>query len=756
MDGPLKVRRVNDDEFLREDDGREPVESGTENWQSRAVRGRSQVPEHPGYLAPSPGAMRTAYWKALEEIHHRRGTVVAQCGYAAEVQDQAYWAFYGALSDACVTIVCEAYPACEYAQNHKDDPPRRDVHVLASAPGSGKSTLAKAFAIALTRMTEKTTHPLGGVFLVHHIATAETVYQELSTLLPGKVAVFSTKHDADNPQSQSYSSLFSVRDLDKRPVLVVTHDFYMGIRGDYARHYTKGDLRFPRVVTFIDERANEIAVYDLDPLGLEGVLKYIQGDSYAPRELLESAVVLERFIKDKRYGERKIETPADDRDRWEATAKAITYFRNEEAARYIRAASVRKPRLDFAALFGFANALLDERAFISRHNKGMNSTNFVGYDRALPRIAGMVLLDATADIDGITAICPWRKRAETPLERYDRLEIIHAPSIARGNTRRWLWERGNLQVYADHIRDLILRYVAPGQKALVICIKEIVSADNIKDWSEHMVPFLNRTVPQDTNGSTGDTEFRQGFAWFLDGRQVVVTWFGGYGIGANVWRDADVVFVCDDFYLPQRAIKATLQGLKGHKATEGFLADPNATWSDELEYLRDGHILRWMKQMALRGKAREMDEEGICGPQRLVMTGDLIRLLAHRPKVFPGANIKTEQRLDQGGHWLEKLTALLLSLGQHEISTKEIGEKLGAEWGDVSGNLKKQKSYDTVLESIGWTYHRGLGSRAGCFRRVENPKALGPELAGVSDHIEHQQIEPLASKAKLRPIKSFD
>ena len=348
-----------DDEFLREDDDERGfvVERGTERGQAKVVRGRMEVPGHPGELAPSPDAMRTAYWKALEEIHHRRGTVLAQRGYAAEVQDQAYWAFYGALSDACVTIICEAYPACEYAQNHKDDPPRRDVHVLASAPGSGKSTLAKAFAIALTRITEKTKHPLGCVFLVHHISTAETVYQELSALLPGKVAVFSTKHDADNPQSQSYSSLFSVADLDKRPVLIVTHEFYMGIRGDYARYYTKGDLRFPRVVTFIDERANEIAVYDLDPLGLEGVLKYIQGDSYAPRELLESAVVLERFIKDKRYGERKIETPANDREGWEATAKAITYFRNEKAARYIRAASVRNPRLDFDALFGFANAM---------------------------------------------------------------------------------------------------------------------------------------------------------------------------------------------------------------------------------------------------------------------------------------------------------------------------------------------------------------------------------------------------------------
>ena len=50
--------------------------------------------------------------------------------------------------------------------------------------------------------------------------------------------------------------------------------------------------------------------------------------------------------------------------------------------------------------------MADEQAFIARHNKGKNSVNFVGYDRALPRLPGMVLLDATADIDGVTKVCP--------------------------------------------------------------------------------------------------------------------------------------------------------------------------------------------------------------------------------------------------------------------------------------------------------------------------------------------------------------
>lgn len=376
-------------------------------------------------------------------------------------------------------------------------------------------------------------------------------------------------------------------------------------------------------------------------------------------------------------------------------------------------------------MVGFADAMIEDRSFIARQNKGKNAANFVGYERALPRVAGMVLLDATADIDGISKVCPWRTHAETPPERYDRLEVIHVPSVAKRNIRRWLREPGNLQTYVDDIRDLILRYVAAGQKVLVICVKDVARADNIANWSDHMVPFLRRTGPE-ANQRTDDTEFTEGFAWPFEGRQVVVTWFGGYGIGANVWREADVVIVCDDFHLPKRTIKATLLGLKERKASEGLRGAAEEDWNEELEYLRDGHILRWMKQMALRGKSRDMDESGVCGPQKLVMTGDLTRLLAHRPNVFPGAKYKIERPMAHGQR-LDRLVAVLVSFGEcDEVSTKEVEDKLNVKWSDVSSNLRKQKGYQEVLEAIGWSYNRGRGQKRGCFRRIESRQSEQP------------------------------
>jgi hypothetical protein len=330
------------------------------------------------------------------------------------------------------------------------------------------------------------------------------------------------------------------------------------------------------------------------------------------------------------------------------------------------------------------------------------------------------LLDATADIDGISTICRWRKHATLPPERYDRLEIVHVPSVATGNVRRWLSEKPeNIDSYVDQIKDLVRRHVPSGGRVLVVCPKIVAVAEDILGWSEHMKPFLNRTNPEDPLGAVIDDEFTEDRAWSLHGRLVALTWFGGYGIGANIWREADVVIVCDDYYLPQRVVKATLQGLRDHKVTEGFLGNSESTWSDELDYLSDGHILRWMKQMALRGEGRVMDEDGVCGQQKLVITGDLVRLLGHRPKVFPGAKIWTEQSPTPGTR-MDRLVTLLLSpelARVEEVSTKWIGKKLSVDWG--SSNLTRDKKlFEAVVESTGWSYHAGRGQLSGLFRRL--------------------------------------
>jgi hypothetical protein len=189
---------------------------------------RSAIPDHPGELMPSPGGLLTAYRQAASEIYQMRNAVTPTDAYSAAMQDAAFWALYSAAAEGCSAVVGEHHPGWR-----EKVPALRDMHVIASGPGSGKSTLAMAFAAALQRVSGAEPYPLGSVFLVHHIETANRVYQELSTLLPGKVAVFSTKHDAE--RDQGYPNRYAVTDLETFPVLVVTHEFYMGLRGERAQ-----------------------------------------------------------------------------------------------------------------------------------------------------------------------------------------------------------------------------------------------------------------------------------------------------------------------------------------------------------------------------------------------------------------------------------------------------------------------------------------------------------------------------------------
>ena len=47
-----------------------------------------------------------------------------------------------------------------------------------------------------------------------------------------------------------------------------------------------------------------------------------------------------------------------------------------------------------------------------------------------------------------------------------------------------------------------------------------------------------------------------------------------------------------------------------------------------------GHRLRWLKQMALRGRARRYDENGMCGKQRLVVACDFQSFMANVGTLF--------------------------------------------------------------------------------------------------------------------------
>jgi hypothetical protein len=567
--------------------------------------GTAAAPDYPGHLAPSPLALWQAFEVALGELEHGRGRQ-PRSGYAAVSQQAVYEAGLSALRASLRAIYQEGQRGNPNAITF---PPEGipEMQVVASSPGSGKSTSAKAFMLAVAREGLKDKYPLGCAFVVQHIETADDAYKELNALLPDQVALWTSEHDADSPVPIR-EPRFTVAELEDYPIIVVTHEFFKGVRADRSRSHCRNGMSFPRVVTFVDEKVEQVKVYDVKFSDIVQVLEHIEGTDDCPVALKDALRALDSFAGKKRAEDRKLETPKDDPIGW-SVARELVWFTTDEARQYARSRSAasqnaRKSRPNIEGVCGLA-CMAENRAFIARQGNREKGTVFVGYEQVLPDYRGMVLLDATADIDGLNELCPWRKPVQIPRASYERLEIVHVPSVAEGTLKRWLQTKEHRREYVQHILDTVRSYVASGQKALVVCKLDIVDArPPIEGWAENVKRFL----------AAKDREF----SWDFEGRLLSLTYWGGYGIGANHWTEADVVLLFDDHHLPQHANIAVTQGVKRASATEPPLASmtSSGSGSDDVRRIREGHLLRWTKQMALRGRSREFDENGVCGTQR--------------------------------------------------------------------------------------------------------------------------------------------
>ena len=667
---------------------------------------------------PSPGALWQAFESALAELERSRGREPRRSGYAARSQEAVFEAGLAALSGSLRAI---------YQEGQRDNPnalafPHEaipEMQVVASSPGSGKSTSAKAFMLAVAREGLKGKYPLGCALVVQHVETAANAYRELEPLLHDHVAIWTSEHDADNQQAKR-EPRFTVGELADYSIVIVTHEFFKNVRGDKARLYRRNGMIFPRVVTFVDEKVEQVKVYDVKFSDIVQVLEHTEGTDDSPAPLKDALRKLDSFAGKKRTEDRKLETPKDDPIGW-SVARELVWFTTDEARQYARSRSAalqntRKSSPNLDGVFGLARCLAENRAFIARQGNREKGTVFVGYEQVLPDYRGMVLLDATADIDGLNELCPWRSPVQIPKATYERLEIVHVASVAEGTLKRWLQTKENRREYVEHILDTVRSQVAPGQKALLVCKLDIVDArPPIEGWTENVSPFLAAKNRE--------------FSWDFEGRLLSLTYWGGYGIGANHWTEADVVLLFDGHHLPRHATIAVTQGLKRARATDPPLSSMTATASlpEEVRQVRDGHLLRWTKQMALRGRSREFDENGVCGTQKLVVTGDLTLLMRNLQRIFPGAKIRSEQEEVSPERQkkftnLDRLLRYLSTAGlPSRLDTKQIGDHFRRPWREFSGDLTRNPDFDSLLANAGWRYARKRGSGGAYFERLGSP-----------------------------------
>ena len=237
---------------------------------------------------------------------------------------------------------------------------------------------------------------------------------------------------------------------------MVNNQFYFDKNGKYARTSTTAGHFQERALTIMDERPQKVDTYEILLSDAEKVREALMDTHPETKEHIDNLL---QFMESYSYVvTNKIYLPKDVSDKlaWFTTATAD------------RLSELKIPKIEH--LFGFAKATAQRCGFIVSDG---NLVRFVGYLPKGPINAGTVLLDATADIDGVAQIVPDQIAVEVPQARYDNLEIIYVPQHTTKQLPKYFKFATNQKAYVRSMVQAIEEHMEPGERGLVVCKKTL-------------------------------------------------------------------------------------------------------------------------------------------------------------------------------------------------------------------------------------------------------------------------------------------
>ncbi len=186
-----------------------------------------------------------------------------------------------------------------------------------------------------------------------------------------------------------------------------------------------------------------------------------------------------------------------------------------------------------------------------------------------------------------------------------------------------------------------------------------------------------------------------------------------------------MVFIFGNYVKPARTMIAETHGIKetpfranGDATVRGLRGDYRTT--------KVGLMLRWFKQLAMRGCARELDENGVAKPMRLYFSTDHFQLMVdHWERAFPGAPMpkaisigdddpQTDPKPRRRKSVADELLKFLASTTKDEVSSSDLLEATGIEMKSAMRNLREDADFLLSCEKLGWSYvfGRGRGRKA--------------------------------------------
>jgi hypothetical protein len=217
---------------------------------------------------------------------------------------------------ACSTRASALADTCDHGGHPRSPAKTKEphrLHVVSAPVGSGKTSFAMALIASVVRLQQHCEDaPFGCLWVVDQMTKADEMYRDLNQLLPGKVAVWSTDH---NPQCKhptkvhSPAARFTKDELQHYEVAIVTHAFFGGKGSHKARQVLHGGRLQPRALTVIDERPDEVTVFDIELSAAQGVRELVKADERHALTAGPHMDALVSFMFPRTFGGSSLEKP---------------------------------------------------------------------------------------------------------------------------------------------------------------------------------------------------------------------------------------------------------------------------------------------------------------------------------------------------------------------------------------------------------------------------------------------------------------
>lgn len=589
------------------------------------------------------------------------------------------------------------------------------MQVAAAPTGSGKSTATVAYTFHLWRTRGKRS-----LILVPTTAMAEDTWRNLKAVFEAMDAtmdfwmvtnVYTTVHRHDVPHRDRLAALqqsgltglptnpkIERETMGEFPILVATHALW-------TKSPNAWRAMDDRDVVIVDEWVDKINTHQVDLGDLDWLLSWHDRKAEGRRQAVSDDLrTLADFLRQTYEGlkdtpQRGVFVPVTSEG--ETACGRIARLWKTDRGEYLKplfhqeghTAGNTQEALDarLERVFGFVTALHEGQVFKERFkNDEQLGASFIGYTSCYDIFPGLVLLDATGQLDGISQIVSWRHHGDVRLPRIDygalRPRILDKPTALNKKTAdETLRDHDLLEAWRDWVRWLVRTKVKATDKALIILPKKLIGH-----------------VPGDLQAEFTDLS--------------ITNW--GRHTGSNEWRDCNVVFLLDQFYRPRSVQVAHVRGLQGspedRRPTASNLKDANhGALKGQYQTYRDGQQLAAIIQGASRGTMRQVDKDGRCGPMRLYVAGPVVQVHEQLKEGFPGAPEPKLVSFDEGTR--ETLKSVrgaaprlieafirLQAAGVLEVDIDQLVEWTGLKRPSARKALKEDATVQTFMDKNGW------------------------------------------------------